>query len=75
MADPIESIELAAKFACLVTMETNKEDDWVARNGKHSIYGVLEILFPRVGVHMFCLHNLQAAIPIPLTDTILHSLL
>ncbi len=48
MAVSEELIGLSAKFACGVTMETNKEDEWVARNGKHSIYSVLDILFPNV---------------------------
>ena len=45
MAVGLDSVDLnsfSAEFAHVVTAPTNNDADWVARNGKESIFGVLK---------------------------------
>jgi hypothetical protein len=51
MAERTEKNDLnafSAEFARVVTTQSNNDADWVARNGKESIYGVLREVFPQV---------------------------
>ena len=51
MVDLIDEVNLnvfSAQFARLVTAPTNDDADWVARNGKESIFVVLKEMFPQV---------------------------
>ncbi len=47
-ADQNDLYAFSAEFARIVTAPTNNDADWVARNGKESIYGVLREVFPQV---------------------------
>ncbi len=40
-------IVFSTEFARVVTAPTNDDADWVARNGKESIYAMLKETFPR----------------------------
>ncbi len=40
--------ELAALFAKVVTTSSDKQDDWVARNGEKSIFSALNNILPEV---------------------------
>jgi hypothetical protein len=46
--------DLAAEFACAVTVYSANQSDWVARNGEESIYRTLRRVLPEVG-NLFCL--------------------
>jgi hypothetical protein len=51
MAVGLDFVDLnafSAEFAHVVTYPTNNDADWVARNGKESIFGVLKEIFPQV---------------------------
>jgi hypothetical protein len=41
----------SAEFARVVTAPTNSDEDWVARNGTESIYGVLKEMLPQVSTN------------------------
>ena len=43
----------SAEFARVVTAPTNNEEDWVARNGNESIYGVLKEMLPQVSTDCY----------------------
>jgi hypothetical protein len=40
--------DLAAEFACAVTVYSENQSDWVARNGNESIYRTLRRILPEV---------------------------
>ncbi len=40
--------DLAAEFACAVTVYSANQSDWVARNGDESIYQTLRRILPEV---------------------------
>ena len=41
--------QLAADFACAVTVPSTRDSDWVARNGGESIFETLRHVLPQVG--------------------------
>ncbi len=47
-SDRSDLTAFSAEFALVVTAPTNDDADWVARNGKESIYGILKEMFPQV---------------------------
>ena len=47
-SDKNDLIAFSAEFARIVTAPTNDDANWVARNGKESIFGVLKEMFPQV---------------------------
>ncbi len=46
--DSADLTAFSAEFARVVTASTNDNADWVARNGKESIYGILREMLPQV---------------------------
>jgi hypothetical protein len=48
MEDSIDLNAFSAEFAIVVTAPTDNDEDWVARNGKESIYGILKEMLPQV---------------------------
>ena len=41
--------EVAAEFACAVTVPSSNQSDWVARNGNESLFRTLRRMIPEVG--------------------------
>ena len=39
---------LAAMLACAVTMNSNQESDWIAKNGQESLFSVIRKIVPEV---------------------------
>jgi hypothetical protein len=48
MAESADLNAFTAEFARVVTAPTNNDVEWVARNGKESIYGILKEMLPQV---------------------------
>ena len=46
-ADPI-ALEIACKFALSVTIQSNDSDDFIARQGRFSIFSLLSQIAPKV---------------------------
>ncbi len=60
MAEICDLEAFSSEFARAVTAPTNDDADWVARNGKESIYGVLKEMFPQVFNHLvLSIHRLS----------------
>ncbi len=48
MVGSVDLNAFSAEFARVVTAPTSNDDEWVARNGKESIYGILKEMLPQV---------------------------